>query len=264
MNKQLWRIFVSCVLLLGLYQSALALGPAKPHKISALCASTLSPQPAQVLYDSSAGTLPSAQQWEFIISPGAQATQVYSNGLAVLNTFTQTSDQSGYFVAPTQPITLDRSLGFGLNFTIQVIAETHNNPHRAGFSLIVLASDGKGIELGFWTDSVWAQGDGIHPASTPLFNRAENAAFNTTHPVTYQLSVLTDMYTLLADGAPILSGPVRDYSAFNGFPDPYETPNLIFMGDDTSSAKAQIGLGNVAVSTCRAASPGVFMPVVLR
>lgn len=46
--------------------------------------------------------------------------------------------------------------------------ETHNRPERAGFSVILLGADRRGIELGFWRDQVFAQAD------QPLFTRGEN------------------------------------------------------------------------------------------
>ncbi len=52
-----------------------------------------------------------------------------------------------------------------------------------------------------------------------------------------------DSYTL-ASGGHILSGPLRDYST-SGWP--YTTPNFLFLGDDTSSAGAQIRLALVAI-----------------
>ncbi len=244
-----------CALLIALSGQTTASVYAKPKAASGLCSAPIPPNTPTVLYDSAVGNLPNAQQWQFVSSPGAQASQTYAAGVTTLNTYTQTNDSAGYFVAPTQPITLERSLGFALNFSVVVLAEAHNNAQRAGFSVIVIADDGKGIELGFWQNSVWAQGDGIHPSTIPLFNRAEAATLDTGTPMTYQLGIVSDTYTLLANGVPILTGPVRDYSAFNGFPDPYEQPNLIFMGDDSTSARATVTLGNISIQTCPATLP---------
>ena len=254
MKKTTTYALIICVFLsaLGTYLTGSA--SAKPRAVVAFCSAPIPPNSPIQLYDNTLGNLPNAQQWQFITSPGAQATQIYSNGLTMLDTYTQVTDSAGYFVAPTQPITLDRSQGFALNFSVNILAETHNNANRAGFSVIVIANDGKGIELGFWSNSVWAQGDGINPSTTPLFNRAESATFNTSAPVTYQLGIISNTYALVANGTTILSGPIRDYSAFNGFPDPYEQPNLIFIGDDTTSARATVTLGNIAVQTCPGAS----------
>lgn len=226
------------------------------------CAFDLPPYPAQSLYDSAIGTLPSQQQWQFVASLSASASEQYTGGTTLLNTFTQTSDLAGYFAVPSPTISLRREAGFVLTFTAQILDETHNNPNRAGLSLIVIADDVRGIELGFWQDRVWAQGDGIRPPGTALFNQAEHVALTTTQPITYELHVLTDTYSVLANSATVLTGPIRDYSAFNGFPDPYETPNLIFIGDDTSSARVRVRLGSIAVQTCR--SPMVYLPLAMR
>jgi hypothetical protein len=157
---------------------------------------------------------------------------------------------------------LDRAKGYTISFDAQVIAEAHNNNNRAGFSVIAIGSDKKGIELGFWPNEVWAQADGIEPPGSGLFTHAEGAAFDTTAGLTaYQLKVKGDTYTLSVGGAPILNGGVRDYSAFNGFPDPYETPNFLFLGDDTTSAAGTIRLSYVAAAVT---ANKLYLPLVVR
>jgi Ca2+-binding RTX toxin-like protein/Tol biopolymer transport system component len=176
----------------------------------------------------------------------------------------------------TFPI-LDRSSGYVVSFTAQVISQTlassanKNNDgkdDRAGFSVIALSSDKKGIELGFWTNRIWAQEDGTtqsNPSLEPdtsgnqyrtLFTQAEGFDFNTTSLVNYDLAILGDNYTLFANGNSILNGRLRDYTAFVpptqfGFqmPDPYEKANFLFFGDNTPSAGANINLSRVAVTT---------------
>jgi hypothetical protein len=112
--------------------------------------------------------------------------------------------------------------------------------------VIVLGEDAKGIELAFWQNEIWAQHD---DATGGLFTHGEGIAFaTTTGLITYQLSIQNDTYTLTADGQPILTGPVRDYSPFDGFPDPYETPNFLFLGDDTTSAETRIRLSLVSIT----------------
>jgi hypothetical protein len=142
-------------------------------------------------------------------------------------------------------------------FAAQVLTETHADNDRAGFSLIVLSSDLQGIELGFWTNRVWAQEGGPEP---DLFTQAEGVSFAVTNPVTYTLAITSGGYTLAADLVPILSGPLRDYTAFSGFPDVYETPNFIFLGDDTTSARASVRFAYVAVIPPNR----VFLPLVLK
>ena len=76
----------------------------------------------------------------------------------------------------------------------------------------------------------------------------KETSFSTTSGfVDYSLTMSATNYTLRGNGAVILSGPVRDYTAFTGFPDPYTTPNFIFFGDDTTSASASMNLRRVAL-----------------
>jgi hypothetical protein len=113
--------------------------------------------------------------------------------------------------------------------------------------VIAIGSDKKGIELGFWTDEIWAQ------QSNPLFTHSntERNTFDTTTSNSYELSVLGDSYQLSANGSAILTGKVKDYSAFNHVGtlpyDPYETPNFLFFGDNTTSANAEVELKSISV-----------------
>lgn len=194
------------------------------------------PVAAQVLYDGGQGTLPANQGWTY--GAFGSATQAVVNGAVVLDTTLPGSVQAGW--TRSSPTPLQRTNGFTLLFTAQVIAENHSSTNRAGFSVIVLGADKRGIELGFWTNLVFAQSD------VPLFTRAEEALWSTgTGHVQYALTMLATNYVLRANGTPILAGPVRDYTAFIGFPDVYETPNFLFLGDDTSSAAAVAGIRQV-------------------
>jgi hypothetical protein len=206
-----------------------------------------------VLYDGSiTNSLPSNQAFDFIQFPSG-ATQTWVGGATTLNT-ASTSDNgisAGYFTDATGsygsgvlPV-LDRTTGFSVQFTAQVITETHANNNRAGFSIIVLGSDKLGIELGFWTNEIWAQNG---PPS--LFTHGEGVAYNTTAALTtYTLEMSGNAYTLKAAGNTILTGAVRDYTSFSGFPDVYEIPNFIFLGDDTGSARASVRISAVSVTT---------------
>ncbi|MFO7538615.1 MAG: hypothetical protein R6X32_11225 [Chloroflexota bacterium] len=200
-----------------------------------------------ILYDSSLGNLPNAQGFFYLTNPFTpQATQIYSDGVTILNTLPEQQEQAGYFARPQAVPLLQRSHGFTVTFTIQLDEEDHDPDNRAGFSVIVLSDDLRGIELGFWEDQIWAQEGGQPP---DLFTRAEGAAFDTTAALTaYHLTIFSDTYTLVANQTFILSGPVRDYTAFEGQPDPYETPNLVFLGDNTSSARAQVRLAYMAIT----------------
>ncbi|NER37213.1 MAG: DUF4347 domain-containing protein [Oscillatoria sp. SIO1A7] len=195
----------------------------------------------------------------FSFSPpnGIAATQTGQN----LNTTAQTDDYAGYFGNPAAIPLLDRNVGYTVSFTAQVVSENHagsdkngdGQEDRAGFSAIVLSNDLKGIELGFWTDRIWAQEEGAAeppPNTNTLFTQAESAAFNTTTGlIPYDLTVLGNTYTLSSGGTTILTGNLRDYSNFTGLLNPYSIPNFLFLGDDTPSADAEINLSSVSITT---------------
>ncbi|GBC63654.1 hypothetical protein DENIS_4652 [Desulfonema ishimotonii] len=221
------------------------------------------------LYDSTSGSLPGAQGWVFAALPLPNSVAQNfdaDTGAAHLDTTTKTGDSAGYFSSipeyelgpgmtsparshPDMPDNLDRAAGFVVSFEVRIDSEAHNYEHRAGFSVIVTSDDfAKAIELGFWEGEIWAQEGGTEN----LFTHAEGVARDTRSQMTlYALKVEGDTYELSADGTPILSGPLRDYSAFSGAPPlnyPYQTPNFIFLGDDTSSASAAIRLKSVRVT----------------
>lgn len=221
-----------------------------------------------VLYDAASGTLPDPSLMSFTDFPPGTAALMYSDRAAVLDTISSGSDTyagwvSGPAIAAGFPL-LDRNAGFQVNFTVQVESEMHENDRRAGFSVIVLDQQAKGIELAFWEDEIWAQND---DSTGGLFTHGEGAAFATTAgPIQYQLVIAGEQYTLTANSLPLLSGPVRDYSRFDGFPDPYETPGFLFLGDNTSSSQARLRLGFVSVTGSEnllpaAASTGTSSPV---
>ena len=199
---------------------------------------------ALTLYDGTRNTTPQGQDWLFYTTGGFQ-TPPHGTGSATFSTLSNAAYQGGYL--RIVPFPLDRAGGgYTLHFDLQVLAETHAVPDRAGVDLIALGADKKGIELGFWTDQVWAQSD------VPLFKHAEGAPFPTTTAlVHYALTFRGQSYVLSANGASILSGRVRDYTAFHGLPDPYQNPNVIFLGDDTKSAAGSFRLARVTVSRSR-------------
>lgn len=208
---------------------------------------------AQVLYDGSLSTLPAAQGWSYAALPGSAQQTQGGNAVRLLTTAT-TLETAGY--ARVAPIPLEREAGFNLVLRLHLPAETHVRQDRAGFSVIVLAADRRGVELGFWTNLVFAQND------APLFTHAEEAAHDFAAGFTdLVLSLRGERYTLFADGALLLAGPVRDYTAFSGFPDVYETPNFLFLGDNTTSAAAEVVLASVVLVPAphlQSARPGVL------
>ncbi len=243
---------------LGLTQEVVAV-PAPPVE---------TPQAAQstyVLYDGALNTgTPNTQGFLYLTSPflGALATQVFSSGVTTLDTTPRRSDYAGYFADIAQYPPLDRQPGYQVLFTAQVVTESHASNNRAGFSAIVLSDDQQGIELGFWTNEIWAQEGGLSPT---LFTHAEGAAFDTTADlINYRLVISGSTYNLSANGSTVLSGGLRVYTAaMTQFPiNPYTLPNLIFLGDDTSSAQATIRLSEVSVID--GPSYGLYLPLIMK
>ncbi|MCS6813316.1 MAG: DUF4347 domain-containing protein [Cyanobacteria bacterium] len=225
-----------------------------------------------ILYDGSLGGAPSALILPFIQNPAGAVTPVVGGGGVTIDTTSNFGISAGYFGNPFVTPVLNRTNGYTLSFTAQVLAEARaatankNNDgkdDRAGFSVIVLSSDAQGIELGFWTDRIWAQDDGttqtdpsLEPDDAPLDNTRTlftQAEFNNTVDNTvlrnYDLTILGNTYSLFADGILVLSGRLRNYTAFNKTPDPYETANLIFFGDNTPSAQARFRLNAISITT---------------
>lgn len=209
---------------------------------------------ADVIYDASTGKTPeNGWGWSFAgLGSYAETAPTSPNYLAQLDTSVSNSTQAGW--SRLAPSPLDSTVGYVATFTLKVDAEDHSSASadkngdgladRAGVSLILLGNDKKGVELGFWQDSVWTQQD------SPLFvnSSTESAAFNTTALTTYTLSVSQGKYTLAANGTDLLSGSLKDYTAFSGVINPYSTPNYVFLGDDTTSAKGAFSLGKFEIN----------------
>lgn len=223
---------------------------------------------AGVLYDASLGTLPTGQGWQFQASPNdGPVTQSVSGGVLTLDTTPVRNDRAGYpSRLPTVPPlpafpnhpgvgTLDRNAGFTLRIEARVDAEGHNTAHRSGFSVLVVCADLSAIEIGFWTDLVWAQDD--DQGGGTLFTQGESVAFDTSAAeVVYELSVEGGIYRLFADGTPILGGALRDYTNATGLAGyVYKTQNMIFWGDNTSSADARTEVSMVSLADGAKAGP---------
>lgn len=251
MNKI--RAFWQFGFFLVLATAVLALNPRNGVTASQLGRKTL------ILYEASAGAVPESPLMGFTDFPPGAAQPAYTESVTLLDTTVLGGDTYAGWVSsgsstPGFPI-LDRTTGFQVNITLQLERESHSNNNRAGFSIIVLAQDAMGIELSFWENEIWAQSDGL---TGGLFRHAEGTAFATTAGLTdYQITIIGDSYTLAAGGLPILTGPVRDYSAFDEFPDPYETPNFLFLGDDTTSAQARLHLSSLSVTGSEPATPTI-------
>jgi len=223
---------------------------------------------AAVLYDGASNATPNQVPWLWgyqalnktnPFTPH-QVTQSAAGGVTTLDSTAVIHDVAGYtthipnllspgfsYTHPNLQV-LDRTAGFIVRFTVRVNSETHSSNDRSGFSVIALSNDPtpRGIELAFWTNEIWAQNAG--------FTHGESSgAFDTTGGlIDYQLLVLGSTYQLSANNSPILTGSLRDYTAFSGGPPfnsgfPYNQQNFLFFGDNTSSARASIALAQIAV-----------------
>jgi len=208
-------------------------------------------------YDGSSNALPNQAPWHWgyqalnsvppYINP--QATAVAANGVTTLDTTSQMTDRAGFATHIPSPFTytdpdvmpLDLATGFELDFAVKLLSEDHGSgADRAGFSVIALSSDASpiGIELGFWTNEVWAQNQGFtHGESSGIFD-------TTAGLIDYRLDIQGSSYTLFANNSQILTGALRDYSA-KGFP--YTQPNFTFFGDDTGEADAKVQISSFNV-----------------
>lgn len=203
---------------------------------------------AVVLYDGGLGTTPSAQGWLFYTSINGGTTST-ADGLTNYNSSASNATQGGFSThvpiinTPVNPLlpSFDLSGQVSVRFDARVISESHASNDRAGLSLIVIGSDLRGIELGFWETEIWAQ-------SGPAFTRAESALVDTTAGIALY-NVLLDgpanTYTLSRNGNPILSGSLRNYSSFGA---PYSLPNYVFVGDNTTSAGGAFEFGYLGVT----------------
>lgn len=226
-----------------------------------VCGSTY----GQVLFDASLGTPPPDQGWAFLSQPFLSHSVAEFNlpSGTRLDTTNPITDRGGYFARdpifakfdhPNAP-TLDRTAGFSLVFHLQVFEESHaagmagddngdGIADRAGFSVIALSDDLYGLELSFWKDRIWIQNDDLN-GELEMFTQAEAVAFDTASKSNaFELRVFGDAYQLFAEEnmAPILSGRLRNYVNFSGAIDPYEIPNFLFFGDNTSRGEADVSI----------------------
>jgi hypothetical protein len=143
---------------------------------------------------------------------------------------------------------LKRDAGILLTFNVAVLAE-HSTFNRAGFNVLLLANDNKGIELSFRTEP-----GGRIFAQSATFDAAETVAFDVSQATTYELHIKGDNYTLNTGGKIILTGPVRAYQfdpkrSNPPLPlNPYQLPNFLFFGDASDKASAHFKLGSISIT----------------
>jgi hypothetical protein len=148
---------------------------------------------------------------------------------------------------------LDRTTGYTLSFNAAIVSESSASPDRAGFSVIALSSDAQGIEIGF------SPSNGVIFAQNFNFTQGESFVIESLPAANYDLAILGSIYTLSANKTQILTGNLRSYNPTALF-NPYQTPDFIFLGDDTSQARANVNLGAVSLTTT--AVPFEFSPAL--
>lgn len=248
MNKKILFISLSFLILLSLLSSL---------DLKAARAASQLGEKTLVVYDAASEDIPDTSVIGFTAFPPEGASLNYEDGSTVLDTSISGTDTYAGWVAGAAttdgfPV-LDSTVGFQVNFTLQVESEIHESGNRSGFSVIILDNNAKGIEMSFWQNEIWVQHD---DNTGGLFTHGEGVAFDTTATLTdYQVTVIGGLYTLTANAQPLLTGTIRDYSAFDRFPDPYETPNFLFLGDDTTSAQARVRLRFLSVTGTEPVTP---------
>lgn len=205
---------------------------------------------AVILYDPTLGTLPSAQGWFASGEGPAFSESVVNSAAYLLDTTADAATKAGF--ARFGQTGLNTVTGFKLEFTLRVIAESHvANPNRAGFSVIMTGTGdaSHALELSFWDDEVWA--------ATSGFTHGTHAAYDTTNPRLYSLAVQNNSYTLYGGGQFLFSGALIDFPA-NANP-VYNLPGFLFFGDDTTSAKASVELGEISISAVPEPASGALL-----
>jgi hypothetical protein len=236
--------------------------------VAALGAASPARATTTMLYDGAVAGQTLSDQGSFTYqtypSPPVFATTFYAAGGTTLRTTGAAAESAGYYTPAGTLPALSRTAGYTLTFTVRVVDEVHQSPDRAGFSALILGDDSWGVELGFWGNEVWAQNDGRNDPTVGagLWTHGEGATLNTTAGlVSYSVVVKGDDYSLLADGAQVLTGPLRKYAPLpaevlaNPLRGVYHIPNLVFLGDNTSTSAAEVRLTRVEIALASTTPP---------
>ena len=194
------------------------------------------------LYDGNG--LPASQPWLTFAADTLDgwSQSTVSGGVRLSTDLVTRSGYSNYNPLPTPSLknsnfpVLRRTSGFELLFRSALQMENHSSANRAGYSVILLADDNRGIELGFWQSEIWAQNTD--------FTHAEGVSIDTTVTRDYRLEVIGDQYRLFEGTNSLLSGNLRTYTN-PGIP--YGLPNYVFLGDNTTSASATLLQGSIVL-----------------
>ncbi|HEY9636689.1 MAG TPA: hypothetical protein V6D14_25040 [Coleofasciculaceae cyanobacterium] len=190
---------------------------------------------------------PDQQGWKYLRTRTSTAPSATATRRGTVLDSGNIKNYAGYFFQT--PFKLDRNAGYNVSFSVEIKSESHSKDDRAGFSIIAVSDQLTGetqpfaLELGFWTNRIWAYNANA--------TRGEGVSINTQAGMqSYILYIKGNQYQLFTTGStnPILKGSLRQYTGYTapaGFPNPYKTPNLLFMGDDTTSATAQVTIARL-------------------
>lgn len=205
-----------------------AMRPILSAAVAVLALASVRPAAAVTFYDGTVDASPTAHGLLYGSFP-FQSFYSASGGMTSLNTSSSDSIYAGFGEAT---IPLDRTTGYDVRFDVRIDASS-GNATRAGFSVIAIGNDLKGVEIAFKPNSIFAQNQTFTAA-------AESASFDTTSFTRYDLSIVGNVYTLTANNSTtVLTGPLKDYSGYPitpPLPNPYVTANSLFFGDDSTSA----------------------------
>lgn len=196
---------------------------------------------------------------ETIVTGGVQVDT--NANLAEYSGYSNYNPITSTFVNSPLPYTLDQSLGYSIFFNVTLDSTTSNDPNRSAFSITAIGVGNLGIELGFESNSIFAQ--------NANFTSGESQSFTTNSNPNYELRVSGSNYQLFANSSQILTGSLRTYN-FNpltsdpplGTFNPYEIPNFIFLGDNTGQEDGEFTLRSASVTTNTASIPFEFSPAL--
>ncbi len=221
-----------------------------------------------ILYDGGANNLPSQQgelafgafynssllsnETRFVTPGDGGVTFVTNNvgntlvGSRYNATYAGYSNYSPFMGIPVNPAfpTLDTTVGFTLSFNLAIQNAFNPSPNEAGFSVLAIADNGWGIELGFTQNSIFSQsGD---------FTASQSAGHNTSVATQYDLQILDQTYRLLVNGTELLMGQLQQYGQRSSNPlpfNPYAQSNYLFLGDNSPSSHATVRLFSAQIDT---------------
>ncbi len=186
--------------------------------------------PAVVVYDAPAGFFrPDSAAWLWHYgansASGAAATVTGPSAASpytALDTTANADLSAGW--GRLSPIALDRTVGYVAAWQSQLVSSGLGN-NRAGFSVIVLSNDRRGVEFGMGSGRIFAYQDDLD------FTPGEGVDLDLTARRSFHLSVSGNGYQLAIDGVNRLSGGLRLYDQTRA---PYNVGNFLFVGDDTT------------------------------